>query len=85
MKLNTIRIAFSIVASKDLYLKKVVVNISFLHGDLEEEICMHQPKGFLEKSKETLVCRLKKSLYGLKLALSQWYEKFDGFMHNEMF
>ena len=40
----------------------------FLHGDLQEEICMQQIDWFKEKTKEGLVCKLKKSLYGLKQA-----------------
>ena len=38
----------------------------FLHGDLEEEIYMKQPDGFLVEGKEDHGCRLRKSLYGLK-------------------
>jgi len=42
------------------------VKIAFLHGDLEEEIYMKQPKGFAVKGKKELMCELKMSLYGLK-------------------
>jgi hypothetical protein len=42
------------------------VNTKFLHGDLEEQIYMKQPEGFVVKGKKDLVYKLKKSLYGLK-------------------
>jgi len=42
------------------------VKTTFLHRNLEEEIYMKQPKGFVVKGKKELVCKLKKSMYGLK-------------------
>jgi hypothetical protein len=83
VKLNTIRSVLSIVASEELYLEQLDVKTAFLHGDLDEEIYMHQPEGFSEK--KNMVCRLKKSLYGLKQAPRQWYMKFESFMHKEGF
>ena len=50
------------------------VKTTFFHENLEEEIYMNQPKGFLVKGKKELVCRLKKSLYGLKQSPRMWYQ-----------
>lgn len=68
VKLNTIRSVLCIVAIENLHLEQLGVKTAFLHGELHEEIYMHQPEGFSEKGKENLVCKLKKSLYGLKQA-----------------
>jgi hypothetical protein len=56
------------------------VKTTFLHGDLEEEIYMKQPKGFVVKGKKELVCKMKNSLYGLKQSPRMWYQKFDTYM-----
>ena len=53
---------------------------TFLHGDLEEEIYMKQLEGFIVKGKNELVCKLKKSLYGLKQSPRMWYQKFDTYI-----
>ena len=53
----------------------------FLHGDLEEDLYKIQPEGFIVQGQENLVCKLRKSLYGLKQVSRQWYKKFDSFMH----
>ena len=65
VKITSIRTVLSIAASMDLEVEQLDVKTTFLHGDLEEEIYMQQPEGFVKKGKENLVCRLKKSLYGL--------------------
>ncbi|CAM8900601.1 unnamed protein product [Rhodiola kirilowii] len=53
------------------------VKTAFLNGDLEEEIYMKQPEGFIMSGQEHKVCKLVKSLYGLKQAPMQWHQKFD--------
>lgn len=56
----------AIVTHQDLELEQLDVKTAFLHGELEEEIYMTQPDGFQVLGKENYVCKLKKSLYGLK-------------------
>ncbi|GJV67600.1 zinc finger, CCHC-type containing protein [Tanacetum coccineum] len=65
------------------------VKTTFLNGDLEEEVYMKQPEGFVMPGNEHKVCKLVKSLYGLKQAPKQWHQKFDevvlssGFLLNQ--
>ena len=66
IKMSLIQVVLGLAASMNLELEQLDVKTSFLHGELEEEIYMEQPKGFTIKGKEHLVCRLKKSLYSLK-------------------
>ncbi|KAL4383727.1 hypothetical protein GQ457_15G024680 [Hibiscus cannabinus] len=85
VKMSSIRVVLSLVATLDLEVEQLDVKTTFLHGDLEEEIYMEQPRGFIVPGKENLVCRLRKSLYDLKQAPRQWYKKFDSFMTEHQF
>jgi len=80
VKMSSIRVALGLAASLDLEIKQLDIKTAFLHRDLEEEIYMEQHEGFEVAGKENLVCRLKKSLYGLKQVPRYWYKKFDSFM-----
>ena len=66
----------ALVAHFDLELHQMDVKTAFLNGDLHEEVYMDQPKDFQDKGKAHMVCKLKKSIYGLKQASRQWYLKF---------
>ena len=68
----------TLVTYYDLELHQMDMKKAFLNGDLDENVYMAQPKGFVMKEKEHMGCRLKKSIYGLKQASRQWYLKFDG-------
>ena len=58
----------TLVAHYDLELHQMDVNMTFLNGDLDENVYMAQLKGFVMKGKEHLGCRLKKPIYRLKQA-----------------
>ncbi|KAM1356775.1 hypothetical protein ACFX2H_030666 [Malus domestica] len=80
----------ALTAHYDLELHQMDVKTAFLNGSLLEDIYMKQPPGFIERGKESMVCKLTKSIYGLKQASRQWYKKFDqvvnsfGFSENKI-
>ena len=77
VRLTTIQVLLSLAASYGLIVHQMDVKTAFLNGELEEEIYMDQPDGFVANGQEDKVGKLLKSLYGLKQAPKQWHEKFD--------
>ena len=75
--LKSIRILLSIAAHLDYEIWQMDVKTAFLNGSLEETIYMQQPKGFIKEGQEHLVCKLKRSIYGLKQASRDWNIRFD--------
>jgi len=82
---DSLRIVMALVAHYDLELHQMDVKTAFLNGDLDEDVFMKQPEGFIPEGQEHLVCKLKKSIYGLKQASRQWYLKFDNVMKKQGF
>nr|GEX24495.1 putative zinc finger, CCHC-type [Tanacetum cinerariifolium] len=82
---DSLRIVMAFVAHFDLELLQMDVKTAFLNGDLHEDVYMAQPQGFKSKDQENLVCKHKKSIYGLKQASRQWYLKFDEVMKKHNF
>jgi hypothetical protein len=80
-KLNTVRILLSIATNLDWPLHEFDVKNAFLNGDLEE-VYMDSPPGF-EDEFGSKVCKLKKSLYGLKQSPRAWFEKFTQSMKKQ--
>jgi hypothetical protein len=87
--ITTIRMLLALATSHGLHIHQMDVMTAFLYGELDEEIYMEQPDGYKIPGQENKVCRLIKSLSGLKKAPKQWHEKFNttltsaGFIVNE--
>jgi hypothetical protein len=79
-KLTSIIFLLYVASTFYFEVEQMDVKTTFLHGDLEEEIYMKQIEGFVMKGKKELICKLKKSLYGLKQSPRMWYQKFDTYM-----
>nr|CAH66624.1 OSIGBa0115A19.5 [Oryza sativa] len=79
-RMETVRLLIAVAANKGWEIHHMDVKSAFLNGDLEEEVYVVQPPGFIEKGKEGQVLRLKKALYGLKQAPRAWNAK----LHNTL-
>ncbi len=76
---NSIRSLLAIANVCDWEIK-MDVKTAFLQGDLEEEIYMRQPDGYIDEERPDYVCKLKKSIYGLKQAARCWNVAIDTFL-----
>eukprot|EP00253_Pinus_taeda_P029104 PITA_29104 len=82
--MNSFHLVLSLATTFKWEVHQMDVKSTFLHGELHEEIYMEQPIGFIQTD-SSLVCRLKKSLYGLEQAPQAWYAKMDSFLLGSAF
>src|SRR4051812_40508933 len=86
--IKSIRILLSIAAYYDSEIWQMDVKTAFLNGNIEEELYMMQPEGFTDPRNAGKVCKLQRSIYGLKQASRSWNLRFDevikafGFVQN---
>ncbi|KAL5797904.1 hypothetical protein ACOSQ2_002724 [Xanthoceras sorbifolium] len=76
-KIISVRCLLALAASSGWSIHQMDVHNAFLYGDLTEEIYMSPPPGLRRQGEDNLLCRLYKSLYGLKQASRQWFAKFS--------
>jgi hypothetical protein len=81
-KYTSIRIIISLASVFDWKLHQMDVKTAFLNGEVEQEVYIEQPEGFVIHGKESHVCKLKKALYGLKQAPRAWYGRIGSFLQS---
>ena len=74
---ESIRLLLALAAVQNLHIVQFDVKTAFLYGEIDKEIYMDQPEGFEVKGERKLVCKLNKSLYGLKQSPRCWNQKFN--------
>ena len=80
-KITSIRLFLAIAAIHHWPLYQLDIKNAFLHGELEDEIYMEKPPGFVAQGESSLVCKLRRSLYGLKQSPRAWFGKFSSVVH----
>ena len=84
-RFSSVRTVLAIANQLDMDIHQMDVETAFLNGDLDEEIFMKQPTGFVMKGKENFVCKLHKGLYGLKQAARCWYQMLNDYVQKSGF
>lgn len=84
VKIATVRTVLSIAAQHDWHIHQLDVYNAFLQGDLHDEVYMQLPQGFPSQRESGIMCRLVKSMYGLKQANRQWNVKLtEALLHSQ--
>jgi len=84
-KFTTIRCILAMTAANGRELNQMDVKTAFLNGDLDEEVNMEQPDGYVDPTYPHKVCRLLQALYGLKQAPKMWCANLDEFLKSQGF
>lgn len=76
-RMETVRLLLALAAHRGWSVHHMDVKSAFLNGDLQEEVYVHQPPGYVDDGNEHAVLRLRKALYGLRQAPRAWNAKLD--------
>lgn len=85
VKLSSIRVLLAIATQYNLELHQLDVKTAFLDGHLEEDIYMQIPEGLHPPPAPNIICKLLKSLYGLKQSSRAWYLRLDQYLISQGF
>ena len=85
VRFSSIRTLLAFAVQNDMLVHQMDVVTAFLNGKLEDEIYMEQPEDYVQPGKEHLICKLKKSLYGLKQSPRCWNTTFTEFLESIKF
>ena len=77
VKMAFVRLLLSLASMHHWPLYQLEIKNIFLHGNLQEEVYMEQPPGFVGQEESNIICKLKKSLYGLKQSPRAWFGRFN--------
>ena len=82
-RMDTIRLVLALTAKKGRSLFQLDVKSAFLYGELNEEVYVEQPSGYIVKEAENMVYNLRRALYGLKQAPRTWYSHIEAYFLKE--
>ncbi|CAI9787682.1 unnamed protein product [Fraxinus pennsylvanica] len=84
-RMETVRMVVALAAQRNWKIFQLDVKSTFLHGELDEDIYVEQPKGYEVKGSEDKVYKLHKALYGLKQAPRAWFSRIETYFLSEGF
>lgn len=84
-RMDTVRMVLALAAQRGWTIFQLDVKSAFLHGTLNEDVYVDQPKGFEKKGCEQMVYKLHKALYGLKQAPRAWFSCIESYFLKEGF
>ena len=79
-RLSSIRVLFSVALNQAWSFHQLNISNAFLYSDLAEQVYMEQPLGYVAQGESSMVCLLKKAIYGLKQSPRAWFQKFSQFL-----
>jgi len=85
VRMSSIRVILALAAIQDLHLRSIDVSHAYLNGDMDCEVYMAQPKGFVQGDPRNQVCLLERAIYGSKQGGNRWNKKMRSVLESMAF